>query len=293
MPEGKPETATQSKKKDVRQMAYFRTQDGCSLYYETVGFELARPVVVFLNGTLQTTMYWKVIAASLKPEFRSLLYDARGQGESELGELPLSLDLHMKDLFALIRHLELGSVCLVGLSHGALLGYAMARRMPKKVSRLVLCSIGIRTPLRARLIVRSWLKIIENGGIELLVNAAMPHVFGEGYLARNSRILDRIAKTIIRRNRAPSLVAHLSAMGGYPSLRSMLGKLDAPLLVMCGSDDPLVSVKGAATVAEKGGGRYIVVNGAGHSIPVEAPELFLKTISQFLSGRWTDMPEGI
>ena len=274
-------------------MAYFRTQDGCSLYYETIGFELARPVVIFLNGTLQTTMYWKVIAASLKPEFRSLLYDARGQGESELGELPLSLELHLEDLSALIRHLELGPVCLVGLSHGALLAYAMARRMPKAVSRLVICSIGVRAPIRARLVVRSWLKIIESGGIETLVDAALPHVFGEGYLVRNSRILDRIAKTIARRNRASALVAHLSALAGYPSLRSMLKKLDVPALVMCGSDDPLVSISGAAEVAEKSGGRHLVVKGAGHSIPVEAPELFLKTISQFLSSRWTDMPEAM
>lgn len=274
-------------------MAYFRTQDGCSLYYETIGFELARPVVVFLNGTLQTTMYWKVIAAALKPEFRSLLYDARGQGESELGELPLTLDLHMKDLSALLRHLEPGRVSLVGLSHGALLAYAMARRNPKTVGRLVLCSIGVRSPLRARLIVRSWLNIIETGGLEPLVNAAMPHVFGQDYLIQNRGHLDRVAKTIIRRNRRPSLQAHLSAMAGYPSLRSMLTKLDVPVLVMCGSDDPLVSVSGAAEVAEKSGGRHLVVKGAGHSIPVEAAELFLKTISQFLSDRWTDMPEGI
>lgn len=274
-------------------MAYFRTQDGCSLYYETIGFELARPTVIFLNGTLQTTMYWKAVAAFLQPEFRSLLYDARGQGESELGRLPLSLDLHLEDLFALIRHLEPGPVCLVGLSHGALLAYAMARRKPETVSRLVLCSIGVRSPARARLIVRSWLKIIESGGTGVLVNAVIPHVFGEGYLVRNSRILDRIAKTIIRRNRNQSLVAHLSAMTGYPSLRSMLGRLDIPLLVMCGSDDPLISVAGAAEVAGKSGGRHLVVKGAGHSIPVEAPELFRKTLSQFLSGRWTDMPEGI
>ena len=272
-------------------MAYFRTQDGCSLYYETIGFELARPVVVFLNGTLQTTMYWKVIAASLKPEFRSLLYDARGQGESELGELPLTLDLHMEDLSALLRHLEPGPVSLVGLSHGALLAYAMARRHPKTVSRLILCSIGVRSPLRARLIVRSWLNIIETGGLEPLVNAAMPHVFGQDYLIQNSRHLDRVAKTIVRRNRRPSVLAHLSAMAGYPSLRSMLTRLDAPMLVMCGSDDPLVSVGGAAEVAEKSGGRHLVVKGAGHSIPVEAAEMFLKTIAQFLSDRWTDMPE--
>lgn len=274
-------------------MAYFRTQDGCSLYYEPIGFDFARPVVVFLNGTLQTTLYWKAIASSLKPEFRSLLYDARGQGESELGGLPLSLDLHLSDLHALVRHLELESVCLVGLSHGALLAYAMARRKPETVKRLAICSIGVRAPLRARLIVRSWLKIVESGGLEPLVVSALPHIFGESYLARNSKILDRVAKAIVRRNRAPSLTAHLSAMAGYPSLRSMLGTLEMPSLVMCGSDDPLVSAGGAAEVAQKSGGRHLVVKGAGHSVPVEEPELFLKTVSQFLAGRWSDMPEGL
>ncbi len=273
-------------------MPYLRTQDGCSLYYETIGFELARPLVVFLNGTLQTTMYWKVIAASLKPEFRSLLYDARGQGASELGDLPLTLDLHLEDLYALLRHIDPGPVCLVGLSHGALLAYAMARRKPRMVNRLVLCSIGVQSPMRARLIVRSWLTILQHGGLESMVSAALPHVFGEGYLFQNRRHLDRVAKTIIRRNRAAAVIAHLSAMAEYPSLRSMLIALDMPMLVMSGSDDPLVNVNGAAEVAEKSGGRHLVVRGAGHSIPVEAPEWFLKTMAQFLSERWTDMPEG-
>ncbi len=274
-------------------MAYFKTQDGCSLYYETVGFEHSRPVVVFLNGTLQTTMYWKVMAASLQPAFRSLLYDARGQGESELGNLPLSLDLHLADLKALIRHLELSSVNLVGLSHGALLGYAMARQHPDRVDRLVLCAIGVKASMRSRLIVRSWSRIIEKGGLVAMVDAAMPHVFGEAYLSKHRKNLDRIAKTIVRRNREASLVAHLTALGAYPRLRSMLQSLDLPLLVMCGADDPLVSPKGAAEVAEKSGGRLMVVEAAGHSIPAEAPELFLETIQRFFADRWTDMPEGI
>lgn len=274
-------------------MAYYRTQDGCSLYYETIGFELARPVVVFLNGTLQTTMYWKAIAAALKPSFRALLYDARGQGESELGGSPLSLDLHMADLMALLRHLELRSVCLVGLSHGALLAYAMARKHPETVNRMVLCSIGVQASMRARLIVRSWLEIVRSGGIEALVNAVLPHVFSETYLTRNRKQLDRIAKAVIRRNRTEPLVAHLAAMTDYPRLRSMLAGLEAPLLVMCGSDDPLVSIDGAAQVAEKSGGRHLVIKGAGHSIPAEMPELFLDIISRFLADRWTDMPEAI
>ena len=272
-------------------MAYYRTRDGCSLYYETVGFDLARPMVVFLNGTLQTTMYWKVIAESLKPEFRSLLYDARGQGESELGALPLSLDLHLEDLSALLTHLGSGPVNLVGLSHGALLAYAMARKKPAMVSRLVMCSIGLRTPIRARLIVRSWLPIVEAGGLEPMVKAVLPHVFGRAYLAQNRKHLDRVAKTIVRRNRRASLVAHLSAMTAYPSMRSLLIQMDLPTLVLCGSDDPLVSVEGAMEVAEISGGRCLPIQDAGHSIPVEAPQLFLKTLQRFLADRWTGMPE--
>jgi len=272
-------------------MAYFKTRDGCSLYYETVGFELPRPVVVFLNGTLQTTMYWKAIAGSLKPEFRALLYDARGQGESDLGALSLSLDLHLEDLTALLDHLAVGSINLVGVSHGALLAYAMARHKPEAVNRMVLCSIGVRPTARARLIVRSWRSIVQSGGLEPMVDAVLPHVFGEAFLNRNSRQLERVAKTIVRRNKGSFLLAHLSAMTAYPRLRSMLKKMDIPILVMSGSDDALVSAAGAAEVAEKSGGRHLVVRDAGHSIPVEAPKLFIKTLTQFLSDRWIGMPE--
>lgn len=272
-------------------MAYYRTRDGCSLYYETIGSNLARPVVVFLNGSLQTTMYWKVIAAALKPGMSTLLYDARGQGGSELGDQPLTLDLHLEDLMGLMRHLKLGTVAMVGLSHGAMLAYALAWRRPQTVSRLVLCSCGAERTMRSQLIVRSWLTIARQAGLEAMVDAVIPQVFGERYLSANAKIISRVAKTIVRRNREASVVAHLEAMTGYPSLQP--GPLGRPLLVMFGSDDPLVSVNSAVELAKKSGGRHMVVKGAGHSIPVEAPKLFLKTISQFLSGRWTDMPEGL
>lgn len=273
-------------------MAYYKTKDGCSLYYETIGFDFTRPVVIFLNGTMQTTVYWKAVASSLRPAFSSLIYDARGQGESDLGTLDLSLDLHLDDLLALIRHLGLGSTCLVGLSHGARLAYAMARKKPESVARMVLCAIGLRSSMRARWIVRSWLTILEEAGLDALVRAALPHVFGERYLVRHQKVLDRIAKTIVRRNRAIPLAAHLSAMVDYPNLRSMVRKLDLPLLVMSGADDVLVDTGGAAELASKSGGRHMVFKDAGHSIPVENPELFVSTLSKFLSDRWTELPEG-
>jgi len=40
-------------------MPHFKTKDGRSIYYETQSFESSKPVVVFLNGTMQNTVYWK------------------------------------------------------------------------------------------------------------------------------------------------------------------------------------------------------------------------------------------
>ncbi|WP_054697280.1 alpha/beta fold hydrolase [Desulfosarcina cetonica] len=147
--------------------------------------------------------------------------------------------------------------------------------------------------MRARLIVRTWPEILDAAGLEVLVSAVLPQVFGEAFLMRNRKHIDRIAKAIVRRNPQDALAAHLLAMKDYPRLRSMLAKLEMPSLVISGSDDPLVSVDGAEEVAEKSGGRHLVAKGVGHSIAAEAPEWFLETVSRFLADRWTDMPEGL
>ncbi|MBW2515737.1 MAG: hypothetical protein JRE88_03035, partial [Deltaproteobacteria bacterium] len=45
-------------------MPYFTTSDNCKLYYITANFEADRPVLVLLNGTGQTTIYWETHAAA-------------------------------------------------------------------------------------------------------------------------------------------------------------------------------------------------------------------------------------
>ena len=163
-------------------MPYFRTKDDCSIYYETEGFDSTQPVVVFLNGTMQSTVYWKMHAAALKNRFRVLTYDARAQGQSDLGKQELSLERHAADFAALLKHLGVQKVHLVGLSHGAKVALAYAADFPECIVRLVLCSVGAKSTCRARLCVRSWLEILKSSGLEGMVWASLPVVFGESFL---------------------------------------------------------------------------------------------------------------
>jgi pimeloyl-ACP methyl ester carboxylesterase len=263
-------------------MPYYKTPDGCSLYYELLGDGAVKPAITFVNGTLQTTVYWKAIAKHLANKFRLLLYDCRGQGESDLGDLPLTLKRHSDDLTALLSELDIHQSHLIGISHGARVALTVGQQHPEMVARIVLCSLSTQSTFRAKMIVRSWYEILRRHSLDAMVWAAIPHVFGRHFLRSNAKVLDRIAKTIVRHNSTESLRSHLEAVQHYPPLSKGLKKLPFLVLVLTGEDDPLVTHEGGQEIAEICGGRHVEIKGVGHSIPAEAHDAFLDIVRQFL-----------
>ena len=262
-------------------MPYFKTLDNCSLYYEIIGEGMGKPMITFINGTLQTTVYWKHICKFLSDRYRLLLYDCRGQGESDLGEIPLTLKLHTEDLQALLHELNISKTNVVGISHGARVALSLANDTPGLVVRMILCSISTRSTFRAKIVVRSWFEILQHHNLDAMVWAALPYIFGQNFIKSNLKTLDRIIKTIVRRNRTDSLRAHLKAMQCYPMLSNTIKKMPFLILVLTGEDDPLVTRDGAQEIARICGGRHEEFAGVGHSLPTEIPDIFIQLANSF------------
>jgi pimeloyl-ACP methyl ester carboxylesterase len=214
--------------------------------------------------------------------FRLLLYDARAQGKSEPGRQKLSLESHAADLAALLDHLAVGEVNLVGLSHGAHLALAFTANHRQRVNRLVLCSLGAKPSEQSRVVVRCWLEILRLGGLRAMAWATLPIVFSEQYMVQNKRILAEIVNAIAARNDQDALMAHLKALRQYPPPVRSVKEHSPPALVISGSKDPLVSKESAQALAGKIHALYKEVSGAGHSVPQEAPQLFNDTVLDFL-----------
>ncbi len=264
-------------------MPYFRTDDGCLIFYQTYEFDTAKPVMVCLNGLTQTTLYWHANLSAFRQQYRVLLYDARCQGYSEQGAKPLSLETHVADLRALLDHLEVSQPRLVGLSHGARVALMFAAKYPVRVERLVLASTGADFSRRARLIVHSWQEILRRAGLEAMAWAALPVVFGEAYLERHRHILNKIVQAIAARNRVGPLLAQLQALAAYPTLRGPAQNVRAPTLVLSGTQDVLVRQEEAAELAQLCRCIHQSLAGIGHSIPAEAPQDFELAVRSFLS----------
>ncbi len=265
-------------------MTIFKTDDGCPLFYEVFGAaNEARPTVVFLNGTAQTTLNWWPFANRLKGVARVVLYDARCQGRSGSdGALP-DLDRHAADLEQLLTYLAIDRVALVGLSHGARVALTAAKRFPARIGGCMILSLDLDNGMRSALTVTGWRKILTECGLEALMRAMLPVVFSEAFLQKQARVLDKIVEALVQRNDAQKVGRLLAAIAGYPPVAAILPAAGVPVRVLAGTDDPLVSAAGAWALADKLGGSFRLLEQTGHSIPAEAPERLLEEIAAFLA----------
>jgi pimeloyl-ACP methyl ester carboxylesterase len=261
---------------------FLTTKDGCQIYYTTRGLDTSNAVVIFLNGTTQTTLYWGATVPAFAEHFGLLYYDARAQGQSDLGHKPISLKLHAADLKLLMEKLGIATANLVGISHGSRVALAMATEYPDMVDRMVLCSLGANITPRSKATVRSWLQLLHISGLEAMAWAALPTVFGENFLKQHQNSLDMIVKAVVKRNRKKALIAQLEAILQYPPPDVLPVDFNRPTLVISGEQDPLVNLADVRQLADICKAQHEQLSGIGHSIPAEAQKVFEQLVLEFL-----------
>lgn len=113
--------------------------DGRRLSYLDYG-GTGRPLLA-LHGHLDSGLMWRDLAAALAPHRRVIAPDQRGHGHSDRAA-DYSREGYVADLAALLAHLELGPLPVLGHSLGGLNAYQLAARHPHLVKALIIEEIG-------------------------------------------------------------------------------------------------------------------------------------------------------
>ena len=115
--------------------------NGIDLNYEVHGEGYP---VVFLHGYVGTVDMWQPQVPVVSREYRFIIYDARGHGESEsppsAGQY--SADIVVEDLLQLLEALEIEKSVIGGLSMGGYESLRFYLTHPEKVTALVLMDTG-------------------------------------------------------------------------------------------------------------------------------------------------------
>ncbi len=96
------------------------------------------PTLVFIPGLSGTTRYWQGRLGMLEKNYRILLVDPLGFGDSPKPWSRYTVDRHVEALYEILKNEK--RFALIGHSMGTLLSIAYAARHPEQVERLVLLS---------------------------------------------------------------------------------------------------------------------------------------------------------
>ncbi len=253
--------------------------DGESLYWESLG---AGPPLVLCHGLGGNHAVWYQQVPVFAATRRVIVWDHRGFGRSTDRARRSGPEAAVGDLAALLDHLGVGRVDLVGQSMGGWTALGFALGDAGRVDRLVLADSlgGLHSPG----IEAAFARERERGGPPPL--APVPEL--GRHVAIDPALLGR----------DPARAWLYQALGGMgnPDLpgvtprllasRRAVGDVQAlahPPLLVVGERDPLFppAVLRAAA-AELPGARVVEIPGCGHSPYFEAPEAWNAAVAAFL-----------
>ncbi len=107
--------------------------NGINMYYATYGEGDGDPVLL-IHGGLAHGDIWAAQVADLSQDHRVIVADTRGHGRSTNDGSAYTYDLLAQDYLALLDHLSVDKVHLVGWSDGANIGYVISTTSPDRLA---------------------------------------------------------------------------------------------------------------------------------------------------------------
>jgi len=257
----------------------FLEVDGTKLYYEECGS--APQVVVLVHDGVLHSAAWDEVWPDFCKHFHTIRYDRRGYGRS-----PIATQGYYAtdDLAAVLRHLKLKRVALVGSSHGGEISINFTLDHPEMVEQLVLVGAVVGgMPYTKHFLERGDAlgKSLEKGDIEGAIAAATKdkYLIAPGNDAARKRMAEILSAN-------PQDLTHPELELPVKPALPRLGEIHIPTLLLVGDADiPDVHAHAGAIEAGVPTARRVVISGTGHLMYLEKPAEFSQIVIEFLENQ--------
>jgi non-heme chloroperoxidase len=267
--------------------------DQVELHFEDVG--TGRPVVLIHGWPLSGRSWEAQVPALVEAGYRVVTYDRRGFGGSSQPWDGYDYDTFADDLDAVLSHLELQQVTLVGFSMGGgeVVRY-LARHGSSRIEKAVLA--GAVPPYLYKsddnpdgglddATIEAFQAGVRGDRLEFL-DELLKNFFGTGLLKRN--LVSEPFRLYMR-----DIAAYASPKGtldcitafGRTDFRDDVAKVDVPTLVIHGDSDGIVpfEVSGRRSADAIQDSTVVVVKGGPHGFNVTHAEEFNQALLEFLA----------
>jgi 3-oxoadipate enol-lactonase len=250
------------------------------LFYEVMG---EGEVIILLLGIGGSSNMFKPQVKKLSKYYKTVTVDLKGNGKSNSVKTKKYLDVHIKSILMLMKHLGIDKAIFAGLSYGGIITQCFAIKHPKKVSKIILIDTYAQTfpknPDEIMLTLLGACVLLASWVPKKLLKKSLTYIspYKEWDLAHKELL------SITDTCRAKDVTAQLLEVFNINLLHE-LNQLDIPALIIVG--DRLKSVVSKSKeIAEnlKNGEMYVVKNSVDPTNLCQ-PNLVNDVILNFING---------
>ena len=253
---------------------------GAGIYWEESG---AGEPLLLIMGLGATHDWWHRTAPVVSRSHRTILFDNRGVGQSDVPPGPYSIPQMAADAAAVLDAAGVASAHLYGMSMGGMIAQEFALQYPHRVRSLILgcTSCGGKNAVRAE---QGAIDLLKSRGTETMdaaIEHSIPFVYDPG--TPRQRLEEDIA---IRRGTFPTDQAYHSQLLGILAWQSYdrLPDIHAPTLIIHGESDRLIPPDNARIIADRiPGARLVMIPHASHIMQTDQPETVHHAVLSFLA----------
>ena len=254
---------------------------GVNIVYDDLG---TGDVILLIHGQPFNRSMWDDQKTMLVKNYRLIIPDLRGYGESEITTGIVLLDEMALDLIHLLDQLSITKATIVGLSMGGQIALEMYRWQPSLFKAIVLADTDARAEdepgYQNRLTLSA--RILKDG-MEKFTNERIGNFMCAETFANKPEVAERVAHMMRATNPAGSAAAQRGRAERL-DYTPLLKKINVPALIIVGDQDVFTPLESANYMHKRiRNSTLTVIPNSGHIANMEQPGKFNQSLESFLS----------
>jgi len=240
-------------------------------------------VILLIHGQPFNRSMWDDQKALLAQNYRLIIPDLRGYGESGVTEGIVLLDELALDLMHLLDQLGIKKAVIIGLSMGGQIALEMYRWAPGLFRAIVLADTDARAedgPGYQNRIALSNRILAE--GLEKFTEERIGRFMCDTTFINKPDVVDRVKK-MMKTTPAAGSAAAQRGRAERMDYTPLLGNIDFPALIVVGDKDEFTPIASADYMHQRiKGSELAIIKDSGHISNMEQPEAFNGVLRKFL-----------
>lgn len=262
-------------------MPLFKNNDA-EIYHEVTG---DGPPLLLIAGLASDSASWAPVASALAKKFTLIVTDNRGCGRTRASGA-ITIDQIVNDHIALLHHLEVSRVDILGHSMGGIIAQEIACIKPDLVSRLILASSAAKASARTISVINTLSEMRAALDPVLWHRAFFHWLFAASFFEREKAVEAAIAMALAypHAQSGDDFERQVAALNAYEPTAKIPGNVGVHFVI--GDEDKMVTVDEIrAQYAPIGAEKFNIIERAGHSVHWDKPDEFIELVSKsFLRG---------